>query len=129
MLPRRFYETYIKPCKKLRLVDLPSVEPDKEIRIEKTLLDWRIYYTPLFKKKEQCISCKSELEAKYLAVWLKYDVNSIGVPTDEEDLAKVVPLLEKLEQKVKAVLDEDLVGYSRKVQRQVTQGIWEVATQ
>ena len=129
MSPKQFYAKYIKPCKKLRKVDLPNITPDTEVRVEKTLLDWRICYTPWGRKQETYISCVSELEARYLSVWLKYGVSSVEVPEDNGKLEEIVPLLEKLEKQVKETLDEDLVGYRPKTQRAVVQGIWEVSVQ
>lgn len=128
MTPEKFYIKYIKPCKKLREVELPSVEPNAEIRIEHSLLDWRICYTPPFKKKEKYISCKSELEARYLKVWLENGVSRIKIPKDEAVLADIVPKLEGFAQKVKKLLEDELIGYRPKTQRAIVQGVWEVSS-
>lgn len=128
MSPKQFYAKYVKTCKKLRKVELPSIAQDTNVRVEQSLIDWRIYYTPWGRKQETHISCNSELEARYLSVWMKYGVSRIEIPRSEKDLEKIVPLLEKLEKQVTETLEEDLVGYKPKTQRAVVQGIWEVSS-
>jgi len=121
MNPARFYRTYIKPRKDLREVDLPNRVDQNEIRIEKTMFadDIRLYYW-----KNKHIQCKSELEARYLKVWLKHGLTTIEIPTDEKYLAEIIPILEKVEKNVYEVADEKLAGYREKTQQQIIDGVF-----
>ncbi len=121
MNPRTFYNNYIKPRKDLREVDLPSRVDENEIRIEKTMFpnDYRLYYW-----KDKHIQCHSELEAKYLIIWLKHGLTTIEIPSDEKYLAEIMPILERVEQVVYEVADEKLAGYREETQRKIIDGIW-----
>lgn len=121
MNPTTFYRNYIKPCKDLREVELPNRVDENEIRIEKTMFpnDYRLYYW-----KDKHIQCKSELEARYLMMWLKHGLTTIEIPEDEKYLAEIMPILEKVEKKVYEVADEKLAGYREETQRQVIDGVW-----
>ena len=121
MNPTTFYRNYIKPFKNLREVDLPNRVDPAEIRIEKTMFadDIRLYYW-----KGKHIQCKSELEARYLKVWLKHGLTIIEIPDDEKYLAEIMPILEKVEKTVYEVADEKLAGYREKTQQQIIDGIF-----
>ena len=121
MNPTRFYRTYIKSRKDLIEVDLPNRVDLNEIRIEKTMFpnDWRLYYW-----KDKHIQCKSELEARYISIWLKHGLTTIEIPADEKYLAEIMPILEKVEKNVYEVADETLAGYREETQRKIIDGIW-----
>lgn len=121
MNPTRFYRTYIKLRKDLREVELPNRVDENEIRIEKTMFpnDYRLYYW-----KNKHIQCKTELEARYLSIWLKHGLTTIEIPEDEKYLAEIMPILEKVEKKVYEVADEKLAGYREETQRQIIDGVW-----
>jgi hypothetical protein len=119
--PRIFYRKYIKPCKKLREVELPNRVDEKKIRIEGTLFsnEWRLYYW-----KNKYIQCRSELEARYLQVWLKYGLTHIEIPKDEKYLAEILPILEKVEKRVCEIAEEKLAGYREDTQKDIISGVW-----
>ncbi|MEK7449846.1 MAG: hypothetical protein AAB019_10245 [Planctomycetota bacterium] len=121
MNPTRFYRTYIKPRKDLCEVDLPSRVDPAEIRIEKTMFpnDYRLYYW-----KDKHIQCHSELEAKYLIIWLKHGLTTIEIPGDEKYLAEIVPILERVEKNVYEVADEKLAGYREETQYKIIDGVF-----
>lgn len=123
MSPRTFYRKYIRPLKgkELREIEFPYRVYEKEIRIEKTLLpnDWRLYYW-----KGKHIPCKSELEAKYLHIWLKHGLHNIEIPKDEKYLAEILPILEKVEKRVYEVAEERLAGYREKTQKDIISSLW-----
>jgi len=114
--PKKFYQQYIKSRKDLREVDLPNRVDENELRIEKTMFadDVRLYYW-----KDKHIQCKTELEAKYLLIWLKHGLTSIEIPTDQQYLAEIMPILEKVEKTVYEVADETLGGYREETQKKL----------
>jgi hypothetical protein len=121
MNPRTFYNKYVKPRNDLREVDLPSRVDPAEIRIEKTMFpnDYRLYYW-----KDKHIQCHSELEAKYLIIWLKHGLTTIEIPSDEKYLAEIVPILERVEKTVYEVADETLAGYREETQYKIIDGVF-----
>jgi hypothetical protein len=121
MSPRTFYRKYIKTCKSLQDVDLPNDIDVNEIRIEKTVFpnDWRLYY-----RKTKYIQCKSELEARYLKVWLKHGLTHIEIPKDEKYLAEITPIVENVEQRVYQIAEEKLAGYREVTQKKIIDGLW-----
>ena len=121
MNPARFYRTYIKPRKDLVEIDLPNRVDRNEIRIEKTMFpnDVRLYYW-----KDKHIQCKSELEARYLAVWLKHGLTAIEMPKDRNYLAEIMPVLEKVEKRVYEVAEEKLAGYREKTQQDLIDALY-----
>lgn len=121
MSPQRFYRKYIKSCKQLREVELPYRVDEKEIRIEETLFsnEWRLYYW-----KKKYIQCQTELEAKYLRVWLKYGLTHIEIPEDEKYLAEILPLLEKVEKRLYEIAEGKLAGYREETQKDIISSLW-----
>jgi hypothetical protein len=121
MNPRTFYNKYVKPRKDLIEVDLPNRVDQVEIRIEKTMFpnDWRLYYW-----KDKHVQCKSELEARYLKVWLKHGLTTIKMPQDEKYLAEIVPILERVEQVVYEVAEEKLADYREQTQQEAIDGVF-----
>lgn len=121
MSPSTFYEKYIKSRKDLREVDLPNRVDQAEIRIEKTMFadDVRLYYW-----KGKHIQCKSELEARYLTIWLKHGLTSIEIPKDEKYLTEILPILEKVEKTVYEVAEEKFAGYRETTQQQIIDGVF-----
>ncbi|MFH1231353.1 MAG: hypothetical protein V1709_07655 [Planctomycetota bacterium] len=121
MSPLTFYRKYIKIRKDLREVDLPNRIDPNELRIEKTMFagDVRLYYW-----KDKHIQCKTELEAKYLLIWLKHGLTNIEIPTDEKYLAEIMPILEQVEQGVYKYADDKLIGYREDTQKKIIEGVF-----
>lgn len=121
MSPLTFYRKYIKTCKALREVSLPNSVDEQEIRIEKTMFpdDWRLYY-----KKDKHIPCKSELEARYLQVWLKHGLTYIEIPKDEKYLFELMPILEQIDSLVDEKAEEKFAGYKDETIKDLISGLW-----
>ena len=75
------------------------------------------------------IDCASEMEARYLKVWLEAGLESIKMPKDEGYLREIVPELENLKQKTDDVFGDYLGSIldSRLRQRLLHQ-LWQEAT-
>jgi len=121
MTPQMFYRQYIKCRKDLVEIDLPNRVDPAEIHIEKTMFpnDVRLYYW-----KGKHIQCQSELEARYLTVWLKHGLTTIEMPKDERYLAEIMPVLEKVEKIVYEAADEKLAGYKEETQQKIIDGLY-----
>ena len=65
-----------------------------EIEIKQSLLGWRLY------SGKDDIDCASELEARYLKVWLEAGMEEVKVPKDEAYLKTIIPELESLKAKI-----------------------------
>ena len=83
-----------QPC--LETKSLPPADDD--ISIKKTLMGWRLY------SGKQSIDCTSELEARYLKIWLEARLDSVKTPPDEGYLGVIVPELESLKQKIDEII-------------------------
>jgi hypothetical protein len=69
-----------------------------EVSIQQSLMGWRLY------SGRQSIDCASELEARYLKVWLGAGLDSVKIPRDEGYLKTIVPELESLKQKIGEII-------------------------
>ncbi|MCX5867060.1 MAG: hypothetical protein NT009_06180 [Proteobacteria bacterium] len=121
MLPEEFYRSKILTCSPRKSVDLPGPRDYNEIRIEKSLFEWRLYYS-----KKRYLCCPSEWEARYLKVWLEGGLNKIEMPSNEELLKNITLELEKLSLRILKLADEKLAGYREPIKREVLQGVWQV---
>jgi hypothetical protein len=78
------------------------IKPTAEIEIKQSLLGWRLY------SDREYIDCASELEARYLKVWLDAGMEEIKVPKDQVYLEKIVPELETLKTTMDEVIEPNL---------------------
>jgi len=97
----KFYREKILTHKPLRTKRLPRVLG--EVKLEQELFGWRI------SSGREHIDCASEIEARYLKIWLEAGLESIKIPKDEGYLKEIVPELESLKQKTDEIF-EDYLG-------------------
>lgn len=97
----KFYRDKILPHKPLRTQSLPRVSD--EIKLQQGLFGWRL------SSGREHIDCTSEMEARYLKVWLQAGLESVNMPKDEDYLKKIVPELEHLNRKTDEIF-EDYLG-------------------
>jgi len=92
----KFYAEKVLSQRALETKTLPPADGD--ISIKKTLIGWRLY------SGKQSIDCASELEARYLKVWLEAGLDSVKTPANEDYLKVIVPELESLKQKIDEII-------------------------
>jgi hypothetical protein len=61
-------------------------------------MGWRLY------SDKHSIDCASELEARYLKVWLETGLDSTKTPGNEDYLKVIVPQLESLKRKIDQII-------------------------
>lgn len=111
------------PKKTLRLVELPR--HDGQLKIEKDLFGWKLYYNRPGRKTQYFLECKTEEEARYLLVFMGSLLTEIYIPKDIEYLKKILPELEKLKKRIAEVLEFNLRGVlNRKIREQVTREVY-----
>jgi len=117
----KFYREKILSHKPLRSRSLPRVSG--EVKLEQELFGWRL------SSGRERIDCASEMEARYLKVWLETGLGSIKLPKDEGYLGDIVPELESLKQTIDDVFGDYLGSIldSRLRQRLLHQ-LWQEAT-
>ena len=87
-----------------------------ETRMEQDLFGWKIY------TKRRVFDCDSELEARYLMIFLELGWREVYVPEDLEYLAEIIPRLDYLKARLDKVLTEGLKRvFGRKIR-------WEART-
>lgn len=87
--------------------EAPYLSPHN-MKIEKDLFGWKIWYTKLGRKSQQYIECRSEEEARYLKVLLDVGMREIFVPKDNEYLKSILPELERLKKRTDEILNSYL---------------------
>lgn len=92
----RFYAEKVLSQSSLETKSLPPAGGD--ISIKQSLMGWRLY------SGKQSIDCASELEARYLKVWLEVDLDEVKVLQNEGYLEAIVPELESLKQKIDEII-------------------------
>ena len=92
----KFYREKVLSQPSLETKSLPPA--DGEISIQQSLLGWRLY------SGKQSIDCASELEARFLKVWLEAGLDEVKVPQNKGDLEAIVPELESLKQKIDEII-------------------------
>jgi len=96
----KFYREKVLSQKSLYVKTLPKASDD--IDIKQSLLGWRLYLG------KEYIDCASELETRYLRVWLQAGMVEVKVPKDEGYLETTVPELESLKAKIDAAIEAHL---------------------
>jgi hypothetical protein len=92
----KFYHEKVLSQKALYTKSLPKMAGD--VSIKQSLMGWRLY------SGRQSIDCSSELEARYLKVWLEVGLDSVKTPKDEAYLKVIVPELESLKLKIDEII-------------------------
>ena len=96
----KFYQEKVSSQKSLSIKVLPKATND--ITIKQGLFGWRLYSGKKYTEHA------SELEARYLKVWLEAGVEQVEVPEDENYLKTIVPEMEKLKAKINEVIEDQL---------------------
>ena len=118
----KFFKEKILSHKPLVSRNLPKLSG--EIRIESDFEGCRFYYGKKY------ILCDSQSEARYLKVWLEAGLESIGVPKDDDYLAKIVPQLEKLMQKIKQTIESHTESIVQpKLRQKILNQLWQRLTE
>lgn len=118
----KFYREKILPHKPLHTKSLPKVSG--EVKFEQELFGWRL------SSGRERIDCTSEMEARYLKVWLEAGLENIKVPKkDEGYLKEIIPELESLKQKTGEVF-EDYLGsiLDPRLRQRLLHQLWQEAT-
>ncbi|MGH9947753.1 MAG: hypothetical protein ACRD6X_11170 [Pyrinomonadaceae bacterium] len=100
----QFYNANVLSLGKERLVkrELPGVCCWGETEIINDLFGWKL------KLKRDEYECGSELEARYLEIFLHLGWSEVYVPKETKDLASFMPELEALKAKADEILDRRL---------------------
>jgi len=117
----KFYKEKVLSQKPLYTKTLPKATD--EIEIKQSLLGWRLY------SGKNDIDCISEIEARYLKVWLEARLEAIKVPKDEAYLKAIVPELESLKAKIDTVVNAHL-GFiaNLKTRDRILHRLWQEIT-
>lgn len=97
------------PKRKLRTVHLPSHcgEPD-ELRIQKELFTWKLYYRRYGRKTPFFIECRSEEEARFLKIFVDAGLSETCLPKENAYLKVILPEFEDLKRRTDEVIEEHL---------------------
>ncbi len=87
-----------------------------ELRMEQDLFGWKVH------TKRRVFECDSEVEARYLMIYLELGWREIYVPKDLEYFAEIIPRLDYLKARLDRILTEGLKKvFGRKIR-------WEART-
>jgi len=117
----KFYRDKILPRKPLRTQSLPRISD--EIKLQQGLFGWRL------SSGREHLDCASEMEARYLKVWLQAGLTSVKMPKDDDYLNETVPELETLKQKTDEVF-EDYLGsiLDTRLRQRLLHQLWQEVT-
>ncbi len=84
-----------------------------ELRMEQDLFGWKVH------TKRRVFECDSELEARYLMIFLELGWREIYVPKDLEYFAEIMPRLDYLKARMDRVLTDGLKRvFGRKIRQE-----------
>jgi type I restriction-modification system DNA methylase subunit len=117
----KFYRERILIHKPLRTKSLPKVSG--QVKLEQELFGWRL------SSGREHVDCTSEIEARYLKIWLEAGLDSVKIPKDEDYLKEIVSELESLKQKTDEVF-EDYLGslLDPRLRQRLLHQLWQEAT-
>jgi hypothetical protein len=116
-----FYREKILTHKPLRTKRLPKTSG--EVKLEQDLFGWRL------SSGRERIDCASEMEARYLKVWLEAGLESIKIPKDEDYLREIVSELESLKQKTDEVFEDYLSSIlAPRLRQRLLRQLWQEVT-
>jgi len=117
----KFYREKILSHKPLRSRSLPRVLG--EVKLEQELFGWRL------SSGREHRDCASEMEARYLKIWLEAGLESIKMPKHEDYLRQIVPELESLKQKTDEIF-EDYLGsiLDSRLRQRLLHQLWQEVT-
>ncbi len=109
------------PSEERTLVALPANRG--EARAVKDLFGWKVF------SGRNVIECRSEEEARYLAIFLDAGLREVYVPNDDETLGRILPQLESLKAKTDEILQSYLASIlDRKVRERLRREVFEEIT-
>jgi len=112
-----FYKKMILPLKDRITIYLPQGKGEK--RIEKDLFGWKLYYGRNF------IECRSEEEARYLKIFLDIGKSRVDVPGDLNKLKEILPVLEKIKERIDRIIESNLDGLlDRQMRERIRWKVW-----
>ncbi|CAN5699155.1 hypothetical protein BH24ACI2_BH24ACI2_02510 [soil metagenome] len=84
-----------------------------ELRMEQDLFGWKVY------TKRRVFECDSEIEARYLMIFLELGWREVYVPKSAEYFAEIMPRLDYLKARMDRVLTEGLKRvFGRKIRQE-----------
>jgi len=96
----QFYREKVLSQQGLTLKELPA--DGDVIAVEQDLFGWKL------RIGRKSIPCRSEAEARFLAVLRDAGMTEIQVPDDDSYLAEILPALEKLKARVDEIIESYL---------------------
>jgi type I restriction enzyme M protein len=117
----KFYKEKLLSQRPLYTKTLPKLA--EEVAIRQSMLGWRLY------SGKNNIDCASEVEARYLKVWLEAGLEEVKAPKDEAYLEAIVPELESLKAKIDAVVEDHLSFIANpKTRDRILHRLWQEIT-
>ena len=98
-----FYKNNILNHKKLKKINLPKIGLNFIPYIDKELMGLRLYYS-----KNDFIICDNEEEARFIKVFLDFEIEELSIPSDTNYLSSIISNLEKIKEKIDNVINESL---------------------
>jgi hypothetical protein len=97
-----FYKEKVLSLPKKKLSKKELQDNSGEIRIERDLFGWKLYWGKNF------LECRSEEEARYLKIFLDLGLDKVYIPKDDVYLKEILMELEKLKSKTDEILNSYL---------------------
>lgn len=92
-----------------------------ETAIEQNLFGWQVRV-----EDKHAFDCRSELEARYLRVFLELGWRSVHIPKDDLYLAEILPRIEYLKRRADEIVDNGLKTiFNRKLRIEVRRKLYQ----
>lgn len=91
--------------------ELQIAAPNDEMKVVRDLFGWNITIG------RELVECRSEDEARYLALFFSAGMHSVMVPQDNEFLKEMVPKLEARKKRIDEIIEEESAGLLRQKYR------------
>lgn len=115
-----YYAEKVLPQKKLVEHELLGYSCWGETEITHNLLGWQVHAG-----KKHKFDCRSELEARYLKIFLELGWRRVAVPDDETQLAEILPRLEYLKRRADEIIEGGLATvFDRKLKAEVRRKVY-----
>lgn len=113
----KFYRENILTLKPLIIKELPPISG--KVKIDHRLFEWRLYCGKKF------VECRSELEARYLRVFIDTGIESVKLPGDNKLLEYLVPQLEEIKSRMETSIKSELESImSAKTRERLRHLLW-----
>ena len=100
---RNLYQKKVLSKKKTKKVSLPTITSNFIPHIDAELMGWRLYYS-----NKEFMVCETEQEARFIKIFLDYDLDEISIPEEIDYLTEIIPEFEKLSDRINEIIDESL---------------------